>query len=69
MDLARLVPGLLALVGGSGVDEPRATVISAAPQFAPTSFARARLLRQAHACGLLSADEHDQARLMLEAAR
>jgi hypothetical protein len=33
------------------------TVVGAAAPFAPTSYSRARLIRQMHASGLLSADE------------
>jgi hypothetical protein len=36
-------------------------IIGAAAPFAPTSHARARLLRQAHASGLLSSRESEQA--------
>jgi hypothetical protein len=45
----------------SAPDHPDAVVMSAAAPFAPTSFARARLLRQMHAAGLLSARETEQA--------
>ncbi|HEY2272076.1 MAG TPA: hypothetical protein VGH30_04835 [Jatrophihabitantaceae bacterium] len=61
-----------ALPAGSGdawLDEARQTIVSAAAPFAPTSFARARLLRQMHACGLLSEDETDQAETLLGVAR
>jgi len=36
-------------------------IVAAAAPFAPTSHARARLLRQAHASGLLSASETEDA--------
>lgn len=36
-------------------------IVGAAAPFATTSYARARLLRQMHACGLLSEDEVPQA--------
>jgi hypothetical protein len=36
-------------------------IVAAAAPFAPTAHARARLLRQAHASGLLSARETDDA--------
>ena len=36
-------------------------IVGAAAPFAPTSYARARLLRQMHASGLLSEQEADQA--------
>lgn len=45
----------LALTDGRGQSSgPLAVVIAAAGPFAPTSYARARLLRQMHASGLLS---------------
>jgi hypothetical protein len=44
-------------------------VISAAAPFAPTSYARARLLRQMHASGLLSAHETEQAEQLLGVAQ
>ena len=51
--------------------EHRATpvIVGASEQFAPTSFARARLLRQAHACGLLSAAEVERAGNVLDLAQ
>jgi hypothetical protein len=36
-------------------------IVGAAAPFAPTSYARARLLRQMHASGLLTEQEADQA--------
>jgi hypothetical protein len=42
-------------------------IVSAAAPFAPTAHARARLLRQAHASGLLSTDETDQVQRALGA--
>lgn len=42
-------------------------IIGAAAPFAPTSHARARLLRQAHASGLLSTHETEQVRRALGA--
>ena len=36
-------------------------IVGAAAPFAPTSYARARLLRQMHASGLLSEQEADEA--------
>jgi hypothetical protein len=44
-------------------------IIGAAAPFAPTSHARVRLLRQAHASGLLSARETEQAVDVLGAPR
>lgn len=43
-------------------------IVGAAAPFAPTAQARARLLRQAHASGLLSAREHEQVHRALAAA-
>src|SRR5882757_299240 len=40
-------------------------IVGAAAPFAPTSYARARLLRQMHASGLLSQQEADQAEQIL----
>lgn len=44
-------------------------VVAAAGPFAPTSFARTRLIRQMHASGLLTADEVRRAAAVLEAAQ
>jgi hypothetical protein len=46
--------------------DAQSTVVSAAPIFAPTPYARARLLRQMHASGLLSDGEPQQAKRFLE---
>jgi hypothetical protein len=43
-------------------------VVAAAAPFAATSFARARLLRQMHACGLLSEHESVRAERLLGVA-
>jgi hypothetical protein len=43
-------------------------VVAAAAPFAATSFARARLLRQLHACGLLTERESEQAKQLLGVA-
>ena len=40
----------------------RASIVGAAAPFAPTSYSRARLIRQMHASGLLTADEVRRAR-------
>ena len=47
---------------------PDLVVVAAAAPFAATSFARARLLRQLHACGLLSERESEQAEALLGVA-
>lgn len=41
-------------------------IVGAAAPFAPTSYARARLLRQMHASGLLTEQEADQAVQLLD---
>ena len=43
-------------------------LVSAAAPFAPTSYARTRLLRQMHAAGLLSATEAERAERVLGVA-
>jgi hypothetical protein len=77
--LAVFIRQRLALVGdslrGRGESTPSrdveaATVIvAAAAPFAPTSFARARLLRQLHASGLLTDHEAEQAEQLLGVAQ
>jgi hypothetical protein len=44
-------------------------IVGAAAPFAPTSYARARLLRQLHASGLLTATESERAVSLLEIAQ
>jgi hypothetical protein len=69
---ARREDGPRALTGGpdQGAVEQAATVIvAAAAPFAPTSFARARLLRQMHASGLLSDRETEQAERLFGVAQ
>jgi hypothetical protein len=44
-------------------------IAGAAAPFAPTSYARARLLRQLHASGLLTATESERAVSLLELAQ
>jgi hypothetical protein len=51
--------------GGEPVD---LVVVAATAPFAATSFARARLLRQMHACGLLTERESVQAQRLLGVA-
>jgi hypothetical protein len=61
-----------ALTGDRSLDATRQVVISAAAPFASTSYARARLLRQLHATGLLSdlsAQETEQVRALLGVAQ
>src|SRR3954466_14540670 len=41
-------------------------IVGAAAPFAPTSYSRARLIRQMHASGLLSADEMRRTNLVLD---
>ncbi len=57
-----------AVVPAGDVDASRTTarhlamvIVGAAAPFAPTSYARARLLRQMHASGLLTEQEAEQA--------
>ncbi len=56
----------------ASTDAPNApadlVVVAAAAPFAATSFARARLLRQLHACGLLTERESEQAEQLLGVA-
>jgi hypothetical protein len=44
-------------------------IVGAAAPFAPTSYARARLLRQMHASGLLTEQETEQAEQILGVAQ
>lgn len=53
---------------GAEVGATDLVVIAAAAPFAATSFARARLLRQLHACGLLTEHESVQAERLLGVA-
>ena len=48
--------------------QPDAVIVAAAAQFAPNAYARARLLRQMHACGLLTVQETQQVEHMLGVA-
>lgn len=50
-------------------EQPDTVVVAAAAPFAATSFARARLLRQMHACGLLSPSEAEQAERLFGVAQ
>ncbi len=50
-------------------EQPDTVVVAAAAPFAATSFARARLLRQMHACGLLSPAETEQAERLFGVAQ
>jgi hypothetical protein len=54
--------------GSERLAAERAVIVSAAEPFAPSSYARARLLRQMHACGLLSDQETEQAEALLGVA-
>jgi hypothetical protein len=53
----------------AAVADAATVIVAAAGQFAPTSFARARLLRQMHASGLLSTHETEQAELLFGVAQ
>ncbi|MGH8860406.1 MAG: hypothetical protein ACRDVG_04085 [Jatrophihabitantaceae bacterium] len=61
--------GTRAAVAAGGAHEAASVIVAAAAPFAPTSFARARLLRQMHASGLLSERETEQAEQLLGVAR
>lgn len=63
--LAAFVRDRLAEVSGSARQFATVVVGAAAP-FAPTSYARARLIRQMHASGLLTADEARRTAVVLE---
>jgi hypothetical protein len=73
--LARRPDGQLALTDGadpSTLESARqlaVVIVGAAAPFAPTSYARARLLRQMHASGLLSARETEQAEQLFGVAQ
>jgi hypothetical protein len=67
--LARRGEAPAALTGDRALDATRQVVVSAAAPFAPTSYARARLLRQMHATGLLSELETEQVRALLGVAQ
>lgn len=60
----RALPG-----GGDRLADSATAIAAAAAPFAPSSFARARLLRQMHACGLLTAQESAEAQLLLGVAQ
>jgi hypothetical protein len=52
-----------------GARQVAMVIVGAAAPFAPTSYARARLLRQLHASGLLTATESERAVGLLELAQ
>jgi hypothetical protein len=57
-----------ALTDGREAAQAATVIVAAAAPFAPTSFARARLLRQMHASGLLTQRETEQAERLLGVA-
>jgi hypothetical protein len=73
--LARRGDAQLALTGPSdpstieSAGQLAVVIVGAAAPFASTSYARARLLRQMHASGLLSARETEQAEQLLGVAQ
>lgn len=75
VELAALIRRRLAETLRSRVQEPTGpgrpdqVVVAAAAPFAATSFARARLLRQMHAAGLLTAGETEQAEQLFGVAQ
>ena len=68
-DTAVAVPGDGEAGKRSAVHQLATVIVGAAAPFAPTSYARARLLRQMHASGLLSQQEADQAEQILGVAQ
>lgn len=70
--LAEVVPrrpdAASALTDGREAAQAATVVVAAAAPFAPSSFARARLLRQMHASGLLTQHETEQAEQLLGVA-
>ena len=58
MNLAALIANLFGRLGvrPAAAPKPALVVVGAAAPFAPTSYARARLLRQLHACGLVAGE-------------
>jgi hypothetical protein len=70
--LARRGDAPLAVGNGSAAASDRQLEVAfaaAAAPFAPTSYARARLLRQMHASGLLTGHEADQAEQLFGVAQ
>lgn len=65
--------GRLSLADGrdaaEAVGQVATVIVAAAAPFAPTSFARARLLRQMHASGLLTERETEQAERLFGVAQ
>lgn len=55
--------------GREAVGQVATVIVAAAAPFAPTSFARARLLRQMHASGLLTERETEQAERLFGVAQ
>jgi hypothetical protein len=58
-----------ALTDGRDAAAAATVIVAAAAPFAPNSFARARLLRQMHASGLLTLRETEQAEQLLGVAQ
>jgi hypothetical protein len=67
--LARLIRARRQGVGDTATRQAGMVIVSAAAPFATTSYARARLLRQMHASGLLSLHETEQAERLLRTDR
>ena len=70
--LAEVVPRrneARALTDGRDAAQVATVIVAAAAPFAPNSFARARLLRQMHASGLLTQRETEQAEQLLGVAQ
>ena len=62
-------PDVKALTDGREAAQAATVIVAAAAPFAPSSFARARLLRQMHASGLLTLRETEQAEELLGVAQ
>jgi hypothetical protein len=70
--LSRRGENQLELADGSAAESTGqldGAIVAAAAPFAPTSYARARLLRQMHASGLLTEQEADQAEQLFGVAQ
>jgi hypothetical protein len=67
--LAGFIRARLHDVGDTASRQASVVIVSAAAPFATTSYARARLLRQMHASGLLSLHETEQAERLLRTDR
>jgi hypothetical protein len=67
--LAGFLRARLLDVGDTATRQAAVVIVSATAPFATTSYARARLLRQMHASGLLTLHETEQAERLLRTDR